>query len=298
MDGFLAWREKFGLSGNVLKWIGIITMFIDHVGAVLIFKICTWDSVYRPKWVDIYWVFRRIGRLAFPLFAFLIVEGFIHTRNWKKYCGRLALFALLSEIPFNLAFGGQWFTTEKTSVLATFTFGVLLLGIWRALTEPAQETEPAQGTELTQETTWAQGTEGPWYKRAFRKILAFLILLWHNRIFRQILAFLVLLGLLLLADWLNMDYGSVGVAVVFVFYQLRNHRLLASVLCCGALLFVSQTEIWALFSIIPILLYNGKRGRQMKYFFYIFYPAHILLLGIIGKYYIFPVAEWALSHIM
>lgn len=270
MDGFLAWREKFGLSGNVLKWIGIITMFIDHVGAVLIFKICTWDSVYRPKWVDIYWVFRRIGRLAFPLFAFLIVEGFIHTRNWKKYCGRLALFALLSEIPFNLAFGGQWFTTEKTSVLATFTFGVLLLGIWRALTQTAQ------GTELTQET------EG----------------LWHNRIFRQILAFLVLLGLLLLADWLNMDYGSVGVAVVFVFYQLRNHRLLASVLCCGALLFVSQTEIWALFSIIPILLYNGKRGRQMKYFFYIFYPAHILLLGIIGKYYIFPVAEWALSHIM
>lgn len=287
MDGFLAWREKFGLSGNVLKWIGIITMFLDHVGAVLVFRICTWNG-YWPKWVDFYWLLRRIGRLAFPLFAFLIAEGFIHTRNWKKYCGRLALFALLSEIPFNLAFGGQWFTMEKTSVMATFTFGVLLLGIWRALTEPAQETEPTQGTELAQETAWAQGTELTQETEG----------LWHNRIFRQILAFLILLGLLLLADWLNMDYGAVGVAVVFVFYQLRNHRLLASVLGCGALLFVGETEIWALFSIIPILLYNGKRGHQMKYFFYIFYPAHILFLGIIAKYYIFPVAEWALSHIM
>lgn len=265
MDGFLALRERFGLSGNVLKWIGIITMLIDHVGAVLIFKICTWGG-YRPEWVNIYWVFRRIGRLAFPLFAFMIVEGFIHTRNWKKYCGRLALFALLSEIPFNLAFDGQWFTTEKTSVLATFTFGVLLLGIWRTLqTAPPQE-------EQTR--------------------------FWHNRIFRQILAVLALLGFLLLADWLNTDYGSVGVAVVFVFYQLRNHRLPAAVLACAALLFVDKIEIWGALSIIPILLYNGKRGRQMKYFFYVFYPLHLFALGIIGKYYIAPVAGWVLSHIM
>ena len=79
------------LTGTQLKVIALVTMIIDHIGVVLL----------EPNSV-VYWVARSIGRLAFPIYCFLLVEGFIHTRNVKKYLGRLLLFAVISEIPFDI----------------------------------------------------------------------------------------------------------------------------------------------------------------------------------------------------
>ena len=80
-----------GLSTFQLKWIAIITMLIDHIGAVLF----PYELGYRI-----------IGRIAFPIFCFLIVEGFSHTRDVRRYMVRLGIFALISELPYDLAFHG------------------------------------------------------------------------------------------------------------------------------------------------------------------------------------------------
>ena len=97
------------LSGTALKIIALITMLIDHFAlTVLYWGILYPNSPISPdseyyKVYQIYRLCRNIGRVAFPIFCFLLVEGFVHSTNRKKYALRLVIFALVSEIPFNLA---------------------------------------------------------------------------------------------------------------------------------------------------------------------------------------------------
>ncbi|MCI9067722.1 MAG: conjugal transfer protein TraX, partial [Lachnospiraceae bacterium] len=85
-------KGKKILNGRTLKWIAVVTMFIDHLGIVLSPGVST--EVWRTM--------RIVGRIAFPIFCFLLVEGFYHTRDVKKYLLRLGAFALVSELPFDL----------------------------------------------------------------------------------------------------------------------------------------------------------------------------------------------------
>ena len=102
-------NNRKGLTGNVLKWIAILTMLIDHMAVALIENgIFLSESISLTSqqwnwWRQVYWVMRYIGRLGFPLFCFLLVEGFYYTRNVKKYMLRLGIFALISEVPFDFA---------------------------------------------------------------------------------------------------------------------------------------------------------------------------------------------------
>ena len=100
-----------GISADALKWIALLTMLCDHVGAVLL-----------PQ----YPILRLIGRTAFPLFVWLLVEGFSHTSSRKKYLGRMAAFAILSELPFDLALYGRpdW---QSQNVFVTLSIGLLML---------------------------------------------------------------------------------------------------------------------------------------------------------------------------
>ncbi len=102
------------LSGFQLKWLAIITMTIDHVGTVL--------------FPQVIWL-RIIGRLAFPIFCFLIVEGCKHTHNMKAYMGRLLLFAVLSEIPYNLAIGGSIIDRPGVNIFFTLFLGVATISV-------------------------------------------------------------------------------------------------------------------------------------------------------------------------
>ena len=94
--------QKRGISGSTLKIIAIITMLIDHIGAVVIAPVMIQRSGNLYMEDDLYGIYsllRTIGRIAFPIFCFLLVEGFVHTRNVKRYAIRLGLFAIISEIP-------------------------------------------------------------------------------------------------------------------------------------------------------------------------------------------------------
>lgn len=112
--------EKRGLAGSALKWIALFTMAIDHIGAAQIAPAIKYGS-------ELYTLCRIIGRIAFPLFCFLLVEGFCYTRNRKRYLRRLFLFALLSEIPFDLAFYDSVASWNQQNVFFTLCLGLCAL---------------------------------------------------------------------------------------------------------------------------------------------------------------------------
>lgn len=209
------------LDSFQLKCIAIVSMALDHTGAVL-----------YPSQI---WL-RCLGRIAFPIFCFLIVEGFFHTHDVRRYMGRLGVFALISEIPYDLAFRGVPLEYAHQNVFFT-----LLIGI------------------------------------------GMMILLERNR------EWPVKAVILLLAMWLAVlirsDYNFRGILLIFVFYIFHESRWLA-VTAGGFWNFLYQGVIqkYGVLSVLPLALYNGERGRKMKYFFYIFYPAHLLLLYGISRF--------------
>lgn len=124
------------LSGNGLKMIAIVTMLVDHVGAMIIergipqMSGLSEDTLLMWWYIDI--VLRAIGRIAFPIFCYLIVEGFLYTKNVKKYALRLLAFCFISEVPFDLALFGTWFYPGYQNVYFTLLIGLLaLMGLRR-----------------------------------------------------------------------------------------------------------------------------------------------------------------------
>ncbi len=112
------------ISGSTLKIIAVVTMLIDHSAAVLVG--CLFTNVYDTdnKYVKLYNLMRGIGRLAFPIYCFLLTEGFVHTHDRKKYASNLLIFAVISEIPWNLEHTGK-LTFNYQNVFFTLFLGVL-----------------------------------------------------------------------------------------------------------------------------------------------------------------------------
>lgn len=148
--------EKKGISGSTLKIIAIVTMLVDHTAAVLLGSALVRMGIvsvgnYTPAYIAgmyeekgtliagtylAYQIMRRIiGRLAFPIFCFLLVEGFQRTKNRYKYAGRLFAFAILSEIPFDLAFHKMAWYPEGQNVFFTLLLGVILMSAFRYMEE-------------------------------------------------------------------------------------------------------------------------------------------------------------------
>ncbi|MBQ7817716.1 MAG: TraX protein [Oscillospiraceae bacterium] len=116
------------LSGSALKLIAVITMFIDHVGYSLCYTAPFFTAplfTVLGETVTVYYILRKIGRLAFPIYCFLIGEGLFHTRNQIRYLLRLLSFAILSEVPFNLMIGGSILCPENQNVFFTLFLGAL-----------------------------------------------------------------------------------------------------------------------------------------------------------------------------
>ena len=153
-------RRSFSFSGTALKTIACITMLVDHIGASCIeagiltpgLDVGTLSqntlSAYPLYRLDM--VLRFTGRLAFPLFCFLLVEGFIHTHDVKRYVQRLLLFGLLSEVPFDLAFFRTPFAPQHQNVYWTLALGVLAMA-------GLQRFEKENGLPGWQGLVWAGG---------------------------------------------------------------------------------------------------------------------------------------------
>ena len=217
------------LDGTMLKIIAMVSMVFDHVGDMF------FPGVMWP---------RMIGRLAMPLFSFCIAEGYIHTKDRKKYILRLGIFALVSEVPFDLAFEGR-ISLSHQNIMLTFFLAVLALKVFDFI----------RG-EIKEDTG-------------------------KYSVGRSILGTLFVFAAAGFALVIKADYTVFAVIAVFLFYVLKNKSFFLRTGVGVAFLAITRTMGYYCatgLSIIPLLLYNGKRGKGLKWLFYAFYPGHLLLL--------------------
>ena len=217
---------KKGLSREGLKAIACVSMLFDHIGALL---------------VDNIWL-RLVGRLAFPIYCFLLVEGIHHSHDLKKYQTRLILAALLAEIPFDLAFSGG-LDFESCSVMVT-----LLLGFWTVMA-----VEKGEGIWI-----WAAVLSAFLAAEVLRADYAgigvLMILLFDVTREHPGKRWLQALGMVIL-NWMGSDVTVFGIGI--------------------------PQQLFAVLALIPIFLYDGRKltgSRAVQGAFYLFYPVHLLIL--------------------
>lgn len=227
-------EKKLPLNSLHLKLLAVVTMFIDHMGFTL--------------FPDAIWM-RAVGRLAFPIFCFLIAEGCAHTHDRKRYAARLLLFAVLSELPFNLMCSGRWFSWYYQNVLWTLLIGALVC--WAL--------------------DWARKRPELWQRLPADAAIAagFILGQWGNTDYGGWGVLLVTLFYLSRGAKGKWAIQLVGLAL-FCWFSSAWHL-----------------ELWALLSLPALWLYNGQRGfsnKVLQYGFYAFYPVHILILSVLARY--------------
>ena len=246
---------EHGISGYWLKMIAVITMLIDHSAATILERILVQMPSWAPATVDNWeqWyrldlLLRGIGRMAFPIYCFLLVEAFHYTHSRRKYAARLFVFALISEVPFDMALNQSVLEFSYNNVFFTLFLGLLVImaADWVM--------ERFSSDNLTSEI---------------------------GRI--TLLVVIGMVGCALASYVISCDYGASGVIAIYIMYLLRSKRELGFALAVVSLgVFSGELELLALLMLIPLHFYNGTRGKQHKYFFYAFYPLHLLLLALIA----------------
>ena len=237
-----------GLTSNMLRTIAVLLMLSDHIWAT---------AMNLGDWMT------YIGRMAFPIFAFQIAEGFVHTSNFKKYALRLLGFAIITEIPFNLFYSSRWFNPYHQNVLFTLLLGLLAIKVIDGLKKDRSK------------------------KNIGLSVLYLLLIL-----IASVIGFV--------------DYGHLGILTVVMFYIMRDFpfawlgqlvgMVLINITFFEGLVFPVElfgktfeipSQGFAVFALIPIWLYSGRKGKSskaMQYGFYAFYPVHMLILYLI-KYF-------------
>lgn len=263
------------LTGNSLKVIAVLAMVIDHICKIVLQWLLSnyWGAMVdngQMSWeqfqqIDNFIRFdlQSIGTIAFPLFCFLLAEGFQYTRDKKHYIGLMFTFALISEIPFDIGFFSEYSRMEGTfpfylkyqNVFFTLFLGLLTLVCLERL--------------------------------SCKSVVK------ADKIKSVIFQVICVAALALVAELIHCDYGMQGILFIVAFYVCRNHRIYQVLLFLLAYMGATgnQPPLCTFLACLLILLYNGKRGKlKLKYFFYAFYPVHILVLYLIqiglrlGKY--------------
>ncbi len=254
-------NEKTGINGAQLKVFAMLCMLLDHIGVVLVTPLTVISRISptgvvltASQWEIVYYVLRCIGRIAFPIFAFLVVEGFTHTRNRLKYLCNLIVFALISEVPFDLALIGDTITFYAQNVFFTLAFGLIALIVMECISKWMHREIYPQKTE-------------PIFRLAemILTVIAVMLIAW-------------------IAELLRTDYGAIGVITICVLYRWRQRRVESAFLSWVLLSLYNALEICALPFVLAVKCYNGQRGKQHKMLFYAFYPLHLLILYGISKW--------------
>lgn len=230
------------LTAFHLKLIALTTMIIDHVAAVFPFPTLA-DSLLRG-----------IGRIAFPIYAFLIAESCRYTRSREKYLLRLGLFALLSELPFDRVFYPrllQIFGFGKNFLMATNVFYTMFLAvacihIWETLRRQTRRTQLLTlGIFSAAIAVLLLSVRRPWPKIVLALVCLACALLTCRLLAKRtdqraapdrlsnILAALPLLPILLLAEELQCDYSGFGVLLIILLYLPQSRKTQLTVSAAG-----------------------------------------------------------------
>jgi len=218
-----------GLTGNMLKVLALICMTIDHVGLILL-----------PR----YTVLRVIGRLAFPIFAWMIAEGCRYTRSMGKYLSTMALAGLLYQAVYTLVVGSL-----RMNIMLTFVMSVGLCWLLRIARE--------------------------------KHNTFFGVLILASIVAAFCVTDVV--PLLLKGTDYSIDYGFLGVMLPVVLYLCKDKKMqlsVAGIMLCLLSLWTDWAVQWCSLLALPLLaLYNGKRGKApLKWLFYVYYPAHLVVI--------------------
>ncbi len=228
--------KNIQISADTLKWIAIITMFMDHIGAGIIEQT---NIIFHPCGIVADIILRFIGRLAFPIFCFLLVEGFYHTRSRQGYFCKLLLFAVISELPFEILFFRR-VVAGLNNVFWTLAIGMGMMILLSVL----------------EESDFPERNENFYVNK-------------------DIVTILILVCSMVFAKKLQTDYGAIGILLIFILYKTRQNRMKQCIWGAVVMLY----EITAPVAFLLIYRYNGiRKQKKLKYFFYCFYPLHILLL--------------------
>lgn len=275
--------DKALISQRTLKYIAYISMVMDHLGIML--------NRHELISGEVYAIMRGVGRLAFPLFLFLLVQGAVYTKSTPKYLGRMALFAIISEVPYDLFSRNEFFSLRRQNIyfelLACLILIVLLnrflpcnglgCGFQGRGLAPRDGGDSSQ--ELSQDVDFC-----PAYIVFFTVVMC------------------------IPAYFLHFLYGYKGVvatAFMYKFVQERNlfektdkgsnrlftkHQIMGILylcLACGALLFRSSKVQIVAFLVVPLIFFSSnqytKQSKGMQLFFYLIYPLHLIILFLIGK---------------
>lgn len=215
------------MSSFVLKMIAIISMFIDHIGYAIFGKFS---------------YFNYIGRLAFPIFAFQISEGYAHTKNLKKYFFRLFLFAIVSQLPFML------FTSIISSEFSLNIFFTLLLGLACIFI----------------------------YDKSKYKILGILFSIVIGIIAQITNCDYGFYGVAIILIFHIFKNNFINASIFFVIATAIKY--LISMIQYGFNNVYIYLFVCTIISAIFLAAYNNKKGRNTKYLLYLFYPLHLLLI--------------------
>lgn len=241
--------QKRGLSQEALKLLACMTMLVDHLAVIIVMG--SLYSTHHGMRLEIYETMRLIGRIAFPIYCFLLAEGSAHTHNHARYGLRLAICALLSELPYDLALWGR-ITWQHQNVMVTLFLGFCALEVMKRC--------PNLPLKLLLALPFAALAEFAGGDYGAKGIMLVVLFALTRRIPHRHLA--QVLGI-----W-------------FIFSP--NHAMFLN--------WMEQlsvtTQEWAVLAILPIALYDGRKvtkSKAVQWGFYLFYPTHLLLLYLIGR---------------
>lgn len=317
-------RTDFKVTAHALKWIAIITMMIDHFGAIILCSVI--EAYVRPLKLEeaeelilasprlsglysAYALIRTIGRVSFPIFAYLLTEGFLHTKDAKAYLRRLILFAFISEIPYNLAFGGNFFYPDGCNVFFTLAIGMIGMMLLKKTKENfhgsvlsflfAITAFGAIAIPLFLKVSWMKSLIlqldeltlvflsgiGMFAGFSVAVFLAFLLNDDQRNVITRTV--FIMLPLCLFAEVIGSSYGATGVFVILLSYALKEGKKMSPgnvfAIQAAVLSLSDMTEIFGLV-LCPVMdAYDGSQGRKgNRWFFYVFYPAHLFLFWMIS----------------
>ena len=239
--------SRFDISAAVLHILAMVLMLMDHLWATLL---------PAQDWLTC------AGRVAFPIFAFMSVEGYFHTHNFKKYAQRMLLFSVLSEIPFDLMYGGTWFYPVHQNVIWTLLMGLLGIHLMETV---RKKQKPWVYVLVSAGVVAAGGILGTLCMVDYYGVgvlTVFIFYLFRGR------KWWCLLGQLLALYWVNVQMLG-GLMYPIQLFGMEFE------LCQQGL---------ALLALLPIWLYRGRQGYHSKpfqYACYAFYPAHMLVLALL-----------------
>lgn len=238
---------KMNLSAATLHILAMAFMLMDHLWATLL---------PAQEWLTC------VGRMAFPIFAFMAVEGYFHTHNLKKYLLRMLIFAVISEVPFDLMYGGTWFYPVHQNVIWTLMMGLAGIHLMETVRKKKSTFVYILVSAIVVIVGGLLGTLSMVDYYGIGVLTVFIFYFFRGR------KWWCLLGQMLALYWVNVELlGG-------LMYPIRLFGMEFE-LCQQGL---------ALLALLPIWLYRGRQGYHSKpfqYFCYAFYPIHMLVIVLV-----------------